>query len=450
MTAIAAARAARAIGRAAGSGGSALPGLVAERLRPGILGELGAQLPEGAVFVTGTNGKTTTCRFLSAMLRASGKRVVTNEDGSNLSRGIAISLVRASDLRGRRPPGDVGVFEVDEGALPNVVRQLPPKALVVTNLFRDQLDRYGEIDTLASRIGEAVSGLYDTTLLLDADDPKVATIVEFAAYFGLEDAKVRSEASTRAADSVRCHVCGGELEYDSRYFAHLGRWHCPTCGRTRPVPWFSLEDVGLGLDSSSATFEEPNGETGLELPLPGLYNLYNALAAASAASFLGVDDGTIARTVQEACAAFGRMERVTIGDHELFLLLVKNPTGFSQAAETLARDGEPKRLLLALNDNLADGTDTSWVWDAEVELLGGIAEDVVVSGTRAEEMALRLKYAGLPPSALHVEPDLVRAVRLGLDTMPPGHRLYVLPTYTAMTGIRAALARGGHVREKLA
>jgi UDP-N-acetylmuramyl tripeptide synthase len=415
-----------------------------------ILGELGRGLPEGCVFVTGTNGKTTTCRLLAGMLEAAGLQVTANRDGSNLSRGLVGALVRDGGAEGGAAAGDVGVFEVDEGALPAVSRELPPRVLVVLDLFRDQLDRYGEVDTLAGRLGAAASALPDTRVLLDADDPLVAELTPDAGRFGIEDASAASRASAQAADAVRCRHCGGRLAFDVRYYAHLGRWHCPSCGRGRPAPGARLTDVSLGLEGSAATLVTPAGEARLAVPLPGLYNLYNALAASSAAVELGVSPEVVAASLRDAHAAFGRMERMRVHDRELLLLLVKNPTGFTQAAETLAREGRPRHLLLALNDHLTDGTDTSWVWDAEVELLRDVAVHITASGTRAEEIALRCKYAGIEPAIVTVEPGLAAAVRGALREVPPGEPLCVLPTYTAMTGIRAALARGGWVREALA
>ena len=434
-------------------GGTTLPGSLATRLDPNALAKLAGRLARGSIVVTGTNGKTTTTRMIAAILEAGELRPVHNRAGANLLNGLAAALVRDAAIGGG-VAGDVGLFEVDEAVLPEAVARLRPRVLLVTNLFRDQLDRYGEVDYLAGVWRTAVANLpTDSTLVLNADDPLVASLGAAAAcrvlYFGIDDPGLGSADLEHAADSRHCHICGGAYDYAVAFYGHVGHYVCPGCGRSRPKPDVAAASVALdGLIGSTLTLATPEGEIALRTRLPGVYNVYNALAAAAVGLAFGVPTSALISAIEGFVAAFGRVERVQVGDKTLFLALVKNPVGFNQVIRTVfggAPDGETRNALIYINDLFADGTDISWLWDVDFERLAGQAGFVLTSGTRAEDMLVRLKYAGVEAGRLSTEKDVEAALRTGLDRTPAGGTLYVLPTYTAMLDVRGALSRWGHV-----
>ncbi len=445
--AVAAAKTARAASRLLRAGsGTTLPGLVAERIDPQVIAELSACLPDGVIVVTGTNGKTTTAKMLSEILTAAGKRVLANESGSNLTRGVASTLVQASHGASLKIDADVAVFEIDEATMATAVPRLQPSLVVVTNLFRDQLDRYGELDKTASIIGGALSTVDGLSALLNADDPLVASLAKdvrgAVGYFGIEDHELGRATSTAAMDSKDCVICGHEYVYEARYFGHLGVWHCPSCGATRPTPEHTASRVKLTPHDSAFSYSGRE-HFDISLGLPGLYNVYNALAAASVAEQVGVAREPIASALRAFSAAFGRMERVTVQGTPATLLLVKNPTGANQSLAAVYSDDRPKTVVFALNDNFADGTDVSWIWDVEFEVLDLPRSRFVASGIRADDAAVRLKYAGLPAERLEVVHDPVQACRRAAELAPEGEEIAVLPTYTAMMEIRGAYAPHG-------
>jgi lipid II isoglutaminyl synthase (glutamine-hydrolysing) len=439
------ARALRALSRRLGrTGGTTLPGRVLLRLAPGSLGVLGRRLERGAVLVSATNGKTTTSSMLAAVLERSGATVVHNRAGSNMNWGVATALLDAG-----RAPAQIGLFEVDEAWLAPVARELDPKLVLLSNLFRDQLDRYGELELLADRWAELVAERDGrTTFVLNADDPLVADLGRDRSrvvYFGVEDRSHSLEALEHASDSKRCRNCGHEYVYDAVYLGHLGRYRCPSCGRERPTPEIAAEHVALrGMSGSDVRIATPRGAIELTLPLPGLYNVYNALAATAAALELGASPDQVRTALAGVAAAFGRVERLSLGDRQLAILLVKNPAGANEVLRTLLLEDDTLDLWIALNDRIADGRDVSWIWDADFEVLAGRVRRVTCSGTRAEEMALRLKYAGVDaPIAVD------RSLGESLDAAASdgdGRPLYALPTYTALLELRDLLAERGVAR----
>jgi UDP-N-acetylmuramyl tripeptide synthase len=454
---------ARTLGR---GGGTSLPGLVAERIDPGLAGALAAELELGSVLISGTNGKTTTTRLLAEAQRRAGRSVLSNREGSNLQRGITTALLEWAGRTGhlaRRPAG-IGVFEVDEGALPGAIAALHPRMVVITNLFRDQLDRYFEVDFIARLWSRSLERLpAGATLVLNADDPAVAFLGESApgdvVYYGLEDARHAQIGLEHVADSRRCPRCDVDLRYERTFYAHLGRYACERCGWRRPSPQVTASRVELdSLEGGRLEVAAPWGSRRYTLPLAGLYNIYNALAAVAAAGALGVEPTAVEQALAGASAAFGRLEQVTIGDKRACLLLVKNPSGFNQALRLLLGEGggDPAGLLLALNDNGPDGRDVSWIWDVDLERCRDErVAFVVAAGSRAWDLALRLEYAGLPRAtpagdgadgSVVVEEDVVRAFRMALARTPPGRTLYVLPTYTALWTLREQLVEEGHLR----
>jgi lipid II isoglutaminyl synthase (glutamine-hydrolysing) len=442
------ARLARATSRRVGrTGGTTAPGRLLLKVSPRALQRMSGELDAGSVLVSATNGKTTTAAMIAAALDRAGRPVVHNRAGSNMAWGVATALLDAG-----RERGQLGLFEVDEAWLPAVARDVNPRLLLLSNLFRDQLDRYGELELLADRWAELVGEL-DTQegtggrarFVLNADDPLVADLGRERSgvtYFGVEDDSQALPGMQHAADSKHCRNCGHLYEYDAVYMGHLGRYHCPNCGRTRPEPTVAATRVELqGMDGSNVTLRTPAGEIELRLPLPGLYNVYNAVAAAATALELGVPLATVGEALEGFGGAFGRVETIPVDGRQLSILLIKNPAGANEVLRTLTLEGGKLDLWMALNDNIADGRDVSWIWDADFEVLAGRVRRVTCSGTRAEEMALRLKYAGID-AELEVERDLGESLDAAIRNAA-NERVYALPTYTALLDLRDLLANRG-------
>jgi lipid II isoglutaminyl synthase (glutamine-hydrolysing) len=432
-------------------GGTALPGLVAERIDPNLIHDLAAELGQGSVIVTGTNGKTTTARMLRSVAKAAGLRTVANRAGSNMMRGIAAALIDAADWSGEieAPKSRLGVFEVDEATLPHVANAVRPRAVLFTNLFRDQLDRYGEVETVAAVWRSAVSALpAEVTVILNADDPSVAALASVAAgrvvQYGIADRSLGAPTLEHAADARWCSSCASELSYSTVMYGHLGHWRCPECGNGRPELDIVCGRVESGGDGMRITLSLPSATLHTSLALTGLYNAYNALAAAAAAVAIGLEPYAIERGLNAATAGFGRQERMRVAGRDVQIILAKNPAGLNQVLRTIAVDGAGGDIALFLNDNIADGLDVSWIWDVDFELLAGKTRSVTVSGLRAWDMALRLKYAGVSDNGSAsplVEPQPAEALKQALQTTPEGGTLYVIPTYTAMLQVRDLLAR---------
>lgn len=420
-------------------GGTSFPGLLASRLDPQIVGKLAKRLSK-SVIITGTNGKTTTANMLARILEASGQKPIHNTAGANLVSGLITAMIMGTDGDRAR---NIGLFEIDEATIPTVAEELQPRVTAVTNIFRDQLDRYGELDRTAALIKKSLSCLgKGATAVLNADDPRVAALADGLKvrplFFGLEDSSHASPFIDEAKDSNDCFICETALDYRLRYFAHLGNYECPGCGLIRPEPDIRAKNIGLALTNTRLEVETPSGSFLLTLRVSGLYNVYNALAATAAALTLGIDLKVIKQALEQFVPAFGRLEEVKVGDKIVRLMLIKNPTGFNQVIHTLNLDMKPKGLIIAINDNMADGTDVSWLWDVDIERLGEI-EWVIAGGIRAEDMAVRLKYAGFDPAKITVENKLDKAIAEGLRRLPADEPLYILPTYTAMLEIREYL-----------
>jgi lipid II isoglutaminyl synthase (glutamine-hydrolysing) len=433
-----AARATGAVTRLAGRGGTSLPGKVLMRAEPHAIARLAARLPQGSVVVSATNGKTTTAAMVASVLGRTGTPLVHNRAGANMAGGVATALAS-----GR---GEMGLFEVDEFWLGPVVAELEPRAVLLCNLFRDQLDRYGELEIIADRWAGIVARLAASTfLVLNADDPLVADLGRDreALYFGVQHDALALPELQHASDSKHCRRCGHAYVYEAAYLAHLGRYHCPNCGARRPDPQVRASAVELrGIRSVAFTLTTPEGERRIELPLPGLYNVYNALGAAALCLRLGVPLDDVAAGLAAVAPAFGRAETVSLDDRPMSILLIKNPAGANEVLRTLALEGAELDLFGVLNDRTADGRDVSWVWDADWEIVAPHVRRLICSGTRAAELALRLKYAGVDPARLEVVDDLER----GLDrALAAGDGpLYALPTYTALLELKDVLARRGH------
>jgi UDP-N-acetylmuramyl tripeptide synthase len=440
---VAAARAAGRLSRLARTGGgTTLPGKLLAKLDPSSIDRLAARLPLGSALISATNGKTTTAAMTAAIL-SPRVRLAHNSSGANLVSGVASTLLTADSA-------ELGLFEVDEGALPEVARRLRPQALCLGNLFRDQLDRYGELELIAERWRDAVRALpAEASLAVNGDDPQVGDLAtqRDALVFGLDDPSQAHPALQHAADSKWCVRCGRAYEYAAAYVGHLGDYRCPACGHARPPLTIAARNVELtGLEGVSFDLSLPSGECRVTLRVPGLYNVYNALAAASLAHLLSAELPEIAAGLERFSAAFGRFERIALGDKRLLVLLIKNPAGANEVVRTLLAGGPPTLALIALNDEIADGRDVSWIWDVDFEPLLDRLERVIATGERAAELALRCKYAGFPDESIEVVPDLTRALDRGLAQTPAGGELVALPTYTAMLALRKLVAERGYVR----
>jgi len=480
-------------------GGTSIVGVVAQSIYPDIVEHLATQLKEGSVIITGTNGKTTTSSFIAAILRDGGLRVWHNREGSNLMRGIASSLVMRALPTGhlRRAGSAISILEVDEAALPQVVQAVPPRIAVFTNLFRDQLDRYGEVDSVISYWQRAISQLSaDTTLVLNADDPAIANLgASYAGnvlYYGIDDLSLDQQNQTnpnerhQVMDTRTCPQCGNAYTYDVRFYSHMGHYQCPQCHTQRPQPDIRATLVQLdSFDRWRLQVSTTTETRELIIPLPGFYNIYNALAAITAARALDIPWEPIITGIEQSKPVFGRGERIQAEGRTIRLLLAKNPTGFNEVLRTLFSEGVPRHVLFVLNDNTADGRDISWIWDVDFERGIGLTNTLVISGTRTLDLALRLKYAGIaqedmtiiPPAPLRAtrndEASLRRARRLqkrsqaseqatpasiavparvyglknainvALQQTPVGETLFIVPTYTGLLEVHRELEQRG-------
>jgi len=433
-----------------------LPGVVLLKLRPNAVAEYAADLRFGSVLVSATNGKTTTSRLLAAGAAAAGSSLVTNSEGSNLERGIAAAFLKADRS------ADLGLFEVDEAALPAVARSARPQVIVLMNLFRDQLDRYGELETLLDLWRELLAELdhhpNPPTLVLNADDPNIASLGEGRAnviWFGVNDTSHSVDSLAHAADATTCRTCSTALEHDAVLVGHLGHWRCPTGDSQRPKPTISATAVSLRSTGQSVTISYPDRrgtttEVAIESSLPGLHNTYNIVAAL--ASSLAISDrhgrprntDTVAIAIGDTGAAFGRGELVEINGKTLQLLLAKNPTGVNQNVRTILSEPNELHVLVLLNDRTADGQDVSWIWDVDWEPLQARLGSITIAGDRAWDLALRFRYGGFDMDAITVEPDPADALDHALELVPTDGTLRILPTYTAMLDLRQVLTDRGH------
>jgi UDP-N-acetylmuramyl tripeptide synthase len=441
------ARATGGLSRLAGTGGgTTVPGKLLWKLDPSAVDELARRLPLGSALVSATNGKTTTAAMAAEILRAK-LRLAHNSSGANLVSGVASTLLAARDA-------ELGLFEVDEAALPEVTRRLRPRAVCLGNLFRDQLDRYGELELVAGRWRAAVQELpTDSALVVNGDDPQVGDLgrergAGTRTVFGVDDPRQAHPALQHAADSKWCIRCGTAYEYAAAYIGHLGDYRCPACGHARPPLDVVAREIELGgIERVSFDLVTPDGSRRVQLRVPGLYNVYNALGAASLARALGASLDEIQQGLEAFHAAFGRFERIELEGKSLLVLLIKNPAGANEAIRTLLAGEPPGLVLVALNDATADGKDVSWIWDVDFEPLLPALERLVSTGDRAAELALRFKYGGFDEQAIEVVPELEAALDRALELTPAGGELIALPTYTAMLALRDIVARRGFVRQ---
>ncbi len=403
---------------------SVLPGSIARRLQPRLLQLLSQQVKRGVILIAGTNGKTTTSLLLSSILERVGYRVVHNSTGANLENGLMTALLEKTNLVGSLDI-DYAILEVDENIVPKVLTSLQPQIILCLNLFRDQLDRYGEVDTISKRWTKVISTLPpETVVISNADDPTLSylgqQLPQRVLFFGLSETQYYLDEIPHAVDSIYCPHCGHSLDYEGVYLSHLGDFSCPQCGFRKSQPT---------LESSS-----------WPQILIGLYNKYNTLAAVTAAKELGIDDATILDSIENFQAAFGRAEELFVNGKQVRILLSKNPVGTNETIRVVT-ESDDRTTLLVLNDRTPDGTDVSWIWDVDTEKLVERGGTLVVSGDRVYDLALRLRYSDRGTSQINliVEEDLRQAIATALEHTPDNETLHILPTYSAMLEVREVL-----------
>ncbi|MBR2121808.1 MAG: DUF1727 domain-containing protein [Lachnospiraceae bacterium] len=451
VLAVAACKACRTLLRLLKRGGTALPGKVALKIDPGILEKVSAGME---IFViTGTNGKTTTSRMLEHALEEAGEDVLANKSGANLLSGVTAEFTANASLTGRAKK-HTAVIECDEGALKQVVPRIRPRVITVTNLFRDQLDRYGEVMHTRDQIREGLRKAQDAVICLNADCSLTASLADEEGIADRPDGRIRffgvdipagDRKEPELSDAVHCIKCGTRYAYRYHTYAHLGSFYCPQCGYSRPDT-----DTGVtgileeGPDHTTVTMHTGAGTQTVTVALPALYNVYNALAAVTAFSASGRDPVVACRSLESVESGFGRMETFTLGGNRVQVILVKNPAGANQSVGFLSRLTEPFAAVLMLNDRTADGHDISWIWDVDYE---GFMQNenmvrVFCAGDRAADLALRLKYAGGDEEKIEIISDPAQiADRIENGSLPA----YVLPNYTSLLQIREIISkRAGH------
>lgn len=434
-------------------GGTSAPGLVAERIDPLMLTKLTSRLEHGAIVVAGTNGKTTTSRMVADVLVSNGFQVVHNRSGSNLVRGVVSAFAAQASITGA-PGGNVAVIETDEAAFPDIVRLVKPRVILLNNLFRDQLDRYGELDAIARLWKKALATIDPTTVVLyNADDPGLTEVVREIpgrkVAFGLTETGHTLDHLPHAADAAICRRCGADLAYHALFVSHLGDWYCPSCGLARPTLDVAGHDIALhGVESLDMQIDLAGVGEPFEIGVPGLYNAYNLVAAVAASQAMSVPTEVTRGAMTAFRSAFGRIERVNYKGRHLTIALVKNPVGFNEVLRMLtAGSGELTiPTLIAINDLDADGRDVSWLWDVDFEILANGDGTIFTTGLRGADMANRLKYASIDIVRIHPLPDdLAAGLDAFVEAVPEGGQAYMLPTYTAMLRLRKLLADRGAV-----
>jgi len=419
-------------------GGTALPGLIALKIDPQLIKKFHQSNQLKSIIITGTNGKTTTSHLTSHILTTAGKKFIHNKTGSNLLRGIASVLITNASFFGKLSV-NLALWEIDEAVLPSAVNQLKPKIVLFTNLFRDQLDRYGEINTVLKNWQQAVAKLPQSShLIINLDDPSLNFLSRsFKHKPNISTFSLSQQLSTRqtplhGSDALFCPKCLAPLNFTHIFTSHLSHYHCSKCSFKHTKPQFTLKPT-------SKKSQYTINSLPVKFHLPGIYNLYNLLSAVSLAQTLNIPQHIIQTAVKDFQPAFGRAEEFKIKNKQTKILLVKNPAGFNAVLEMLAKKKHllTQPLLIAINDLTADGKDVSWLWDVNFELLKSRQSPVIITGLRAYDMALRLKYAGLNQKYIITLPSLKKALKqLKKSSSQP---IYILPTYTAMLNIRKIL-----------
>lgn len=435
------------------SGGTTLPGKIAFKIYPEILNKLSSNYR--VIMITGTNGKTTTSRIIEQMLISNSFNYISNKSGANLISGITTTLIKDFKIC-KNNPKKFALLEIDEAAFSKAGKMVQPEFLVVTNFFRDQLDRYGELYTTLNKVKEGILQSPSTTLILNADDSLCASLGKStenkSLYFSISQNALNIESNlTKNNDAKFCIYCKNEYKYKYTTYAHLGGFYCENCGYSQPHAKNYVAKINSLQDSfSEISMNLNNEEVSAKINLPGIYNIYNALSAVSLGLEIGSSIENIISSLMNFECGFGRMESIKINNKNIKLILVKNPTGFIQVIDYLTSLKQPRTIGFLINDNLADGTDISWLWDVDFEKLTTV-EDMVpnfyVSGVRAEDMAVRLKYAGISPEKITIEKDYDSLIYDALNYTQDNSTLYLLPTYTAMLDIRKKLKEKYNLKE---
>lgn len=439
VIAIAAGKLLICLSRILGNQGTDFPGRVARKIEPYILEKLAANVKEEIYIITGTNGKTTTTNMIARILEEKEYSFVHNRAGANMITGITTAFIKEADILGKRP-FEYALLETDEANVPLLLKELTPRVVLITNFFRDQLDRFGELDRTISLIKDAVRDT-DIELVLNADDPLVVHFHNETGlhcwYYGFDDTKYDVFEGEESREGRFCAFCGAELQYERFHYAQLGKFHCLNCGGHNPRRNFTGHNL---LMSPEISFAVNNLE--IYSPYLGFYNAYNILAAVSVAKLVGIQDDIVQRAIASYKPRAGRMEQFQIGDKKATQILVKNPTGLNQTLAALNTDQSSKALFFALNDNAADGRDVSWIWDAQVEDIMGPGtgvKSIICSGLRSGDAALRFKYAGFEEDIIQVESDLEAGIKACLSS--EAEACYFLCTYTTLFTSRKILLR---------
>ncbi|GCE19896.1 hypothetical protein KDK_36960 [Dictyobacter kobayashii] len=427
--------------------------MIARRIDPNVLKSVVGGSKAKKIVITGSNGKTTTARMTAAIADAAGHRVSQNRTGSNLLQGVTSVAVNFSDLFGRLE-SDVLLFEIDEATIPLAVPEIQPDVVVITNIFRDQLDRYGELYAVARALNEMLESLPETaTILLNGNDPQVANFGVNAKakrlFFGLETKDIGTPVPEQSADIIRCIHCNSDFNYEVAYLSHLGLYRCPECGYTLPNLDIAVTSAALaenGEGPSHIKLRTPKGEMKLEIPLPGVHNIYNAAAAIGAAMAAGFPLDTVQTAMTNIRTAFGRMEKIQAGDKTIYLSFVKNPTSFNLMLRLIAQHPGKKHLLLAMSHTVVDGQDFGWLWDVELEDLAPDILDAVCSGNKTEELAMRLKYAEVSTDKISLVEDREAALDAAIKQVEPGGTLYIMSGYTPTQELRRVMQKRGWVK----
>lgn len=422
-------------------GGTTFPGRVALKIDKNILSKVSKGYK--VILVTGTNGKTTTTSMIYNIIKESGHPVITNNTGANLFPGIVTTFVDNYKF-GSKVKDNYAVIEVDEANLKYITEYITPEVITVTNLFRDQLDRYGEVYTTLNKILEGIYNVPETTLVLNGDESLLGKLdlKNPVHFYGFDKAVNDNKTIEINADAKFCKFCKTPYEYNFVTYNHLGDFYCPNCGYKRSDLMYAVTDIiDINADSSTIKFND------LEVSInqSGTYNIYNGLCAYSIAKELGIDDSAIKKSLENQSSSFGRQETINIEGKDVKIFLVKNPAGYNQSLDTICLNKEKFAAAFLLNDNYADGQDVSWIWDVDFEKLTETnIDEVYISGLRAYDMAVRLKTAGLNSNKFVIEEQyeaLTEAIKNGICD-----KLYILATYTAMINYRKYLHSKGYIK----
>lgn len=434
-------------------GGTSLPGMVARRIDPNVLKTVMNSTNAKKIVITGSNGKTTTSRMIAEMAKESGNRLSHNRSGSNLLQGVTSVAVNFATVFGQLN-SDVLVFEIDEGTMQHVIPEIQPDVVVITNIFRDQLDRFGELHAVARGLDKVLETLPETsTIILNGNDPQVANFGTNAkarrVFFGLNTTEIGTPVPEQSADVIRCIHCQEDLDYKVAYLSHLGLYRCPNCGYTLPELDIAATSVKLAEDGKGpthVTLSTAEGEMQLEIPLPGVHNVYNAAAAVGAALAAGFPREKLPAALSRLQPAFGRLEEIKAGDATIYLAFVKNPTSFNLIMRLIKQHPGQKHLLLAASHTVVDGEDFSWLWDIDIEEIAPDIVDVVCSGNKPEELAMRVKYAEVPTDRIRMVEEREAALDAALKNAGPGGTLYIMATYSPTQELRRIMQKRGWVK----